>query len=88
LATEVGLDAVRKERFRLHCARNYRRNGEEVKDTMTNIVRTLCCLARLYGQHLQMKLVKVLKFDVFVIELQVTHSKTFITHRWKDFTDQ
>ena len=60
LTTEVSLGAVRKERFRLHCAKNYSRNDDEVKDTTANIVTTLRCLTKLYAEHLQMKLVKLL----------------------------
>jgi len=60
LSTDVGLRAIRKERFRLHCAKNYRCNELEVKDAKANIVRTLCCLVRLYAGHMQMKLVKLL----------------------------
>lgn len=59
LGTDVGLRAIRKERFRLHCAKNYRRNDVEVKDATANIVRTLRCLARLYAGHMQMKLVNL-----------------------------
>jgi len=67
LATEVGLGAIRKERFRLHCARNYRRDDEEVKDTTANLVRTLCCLIKLYGQHMQMKLVKLSNLTFYLL---------------------
>jgi len=55
---EAGLRAIRKERFRMFCAEHYQVDHIEMMSAATSIITLLDCLARLFDDHLQLKLVR------------------------------
>jgi hypothetical protein len=78
---EAGLRAIRKERFRLFCAEHYYEDASEIDEATGSIITILDCLARLFDDHIQLKLVCVLfrqKFSLFVCLLGLSPAKATV----------
>lgn len=64
---EAGLRAIRKERYRLFCAEHYYEDTSEINEATGSIVTVLDCLARLFDDHIQLKLVLVVLAEVYLV---------------------